>query len=81
MQDCEGGRSSIQHQPLETFFHGNYCYIENLGDRITVAVTDSENGIAEATRLATRVSAMPGTLIVLPGGRRIRLMRTRRPSR
>jgi len=30
------------------------AYIENLGDRITVAVTDSENGIAEATRLANQ---------------------------
>lgn len=30
------------------------AYIENLGDRITLAVTDSENGIAEATRLANQ---------------------------
>lgn len=30
------------------------AYIENLGERITLAVTDSENGIAEATRLANQ---------------------------
>lgn len=30
------------------------AYIENLGGRITLAVTDSENGIAEATRLANQ---------------------------
>lgn len=57
------------------------AYIENLGDRITVAVTDSENGIAEATRLANQGISDARDAYCLARGRRIRLMRTRRPSR
>ena len=47
-----GAAFSISHwKPSST---ATTAYIENLGDRITVAVTDSENGIAEATRLANQ---------------------------
>ena len=47
-----GATFSISHwKPSST---ATTAYIENLGDRITVAVTDSENGIAEATRLANQ---------------------------
>jgi len=47
-----GTAFSISHwKPSST---ATTAYIENLGDRITVAVTDSENGIAEATRLANQ---------------------------
>ena len=47
-----GENFSISHwRPSST---ATTAYIENLGDRITVAVTDSENGIAEATRLANQ---------------------------
>ena len=47
-----GAAFSISHwKPSST---ATTAYIENLGDRITLAVTDSENGIAEATRLANQ---------------------------
>ena len=47
-----GENFSISHwRPSST---ATTAYIENLGDRITLAVTDSENGIAEATRLANQ---------------------------
>ena len=47
-----GAAFSISHwKPSST---ATTAYIENLGYRITVAVTDSENGIAEATRLANQ---------------------------
>lgn len=47
-----GAVFSISHwKPSST---ATTAYIENLGDRITLAVTDLENGIAEATRLANQ---------------------------
>lgn len=49
---AQGAAFSIAHwQPSST---ATTAYLENLGDRITIAVTDSEQGIAAAKELANK---------------------------